>query len=110
MTIERLERMRERSNDYLEDQLKNSECFHLPLSAGITFFTMTLESLIEEIISILALSLSSRPLNFHMAPEISPMFMSGGPQVSSMESPVKVLAGKPICWLPLESESEFYNI
>lgn len=40
-----------------------------------------------------------------MAPEISPMLMSGGPQVSVIDWPVKMETGKLICLLPLESES-----
>lgn len=80
------------------------------MSARITSFIVTLESLIEEIIPILPPSLISRPLIFHMEPEISPMLMSGGPQVSVMDLPVKVRAGNLISLLPLESESEFDNV
>lgn len=65
---------------------------------------MTLESELEEMILTRGPPSILRPLNFQMAPEISPVLMSGGPQVSVIDWPVKVRAGNPIGLLPSESD------
>lgn len=83
--------------------------FYLPASAGITLFTVNFELVVEEMTLTREPPSMLRLLNFQMAPEISPMLMSGGPQVSVIDWPVKVRVGKPIGLVPIEGDGTCYK-